>query len=74
MPRATARLSDEHANKLEAQLQQEVAELLALAESEARAEVPDGLSIPEELAIRQARLARIQDAKTRIEARAKAPA
>ena len=64
-------LSHEHAGKLEAQLQQEVAELLALAESEDRADVPDGLSIPSALAIRQERLARIGEAKAKIEARAK---
>ncbi len=63
-------LSYEHAGKLEAQLKQEVAELLALAESEDRADVPDGMSIPEELAIREARLARIQEARATIEARA----
>lgn len=62
-------LSYEHANKLEAQLKQEVAELLALAEAEDRSDTPDGLSIPEELAIREARLARIREAKARIEAR-----
>jgi transposase len=65
-------LSHEHAGKLEARLQQEVAELLALAESEDQANVPDGMSIPEELAIRQERLARIGEAKAQIEARAKA--
>jgi transposase len=64
-------LSCEHAGKLEAQLKQEVAELLALAESEDRADVPDGMSIPEELAIREDRLARIGEAKAKIEARAK---
>ena len=56
-------LSYEHAGKLEAQLKQEVAELLALAESEDLADVPDGMSIPEELALREARLARIQEAR-----------
>lgn len=65
-------LSYEHAGKLEAQLKQEVGELLALAESEDRADVPDGMSIPEELAIREARLARIQEARATIEARAQA--
>jgi transposase len=63
-------LSHEHAAKLEAQLQAEVAELLALAESAEKAELPDGMSIPEELAIRQARLQRIAQAKAKIEARA----
>lgn len=65
-------LSYEHAGKLEAQLKQEVAELLALAESEDLSDVPDGMSIPEELAIREDRLARIAEAKAKIEARAKA--
>jgi transposase len=64
-------LSYEHAGKLEAQLKQEVSEILALAESEDRADVLDGMSIPEELAIREARLARIQEARATIEARAK---
>jgi transposase len=50
-------LSYEHTGKLEAQLKQEVAELLALAESEDRADVPDGMSIPEELAEHAAKLA-----------------
>lgn len=63
-------LSYEHADKIEAQLKQEAAELLALAESEDRADVPDGMSIPEELAIREARLTRIAEAKAKIEARA----
>lgn len=63
-------LSYEHAGKIEAQLKQEVAELLALAESEDRADVPDGMSVPEELAIREARLTRIAEARARIEARA----
>jgi transposase len=63
-------LSHEHAAKLEAQLQAEVAELLALAESADQAELPDGMSIPEELAIREQRLQRIAQAKAKLEARA----
>jgi len=63
-------LSHEHAAKLEAQLQAEVAELLALAESADEAELPDGMSIPEELALREERLQRIAQAKAKIEARA----
>ena len=43
-------LSWEHAGKLEAQLRAEVADLLARAEAADEADVPDGLSIPEELA------------------------
>jgi transposase len=64
-------LSYEHACKLEAQLRAEVAQLMALAEAADRAEVPDGMSVPEELARRADRLARIAEAKARIEARAK---
>ena len=64
-------LSYEHACKLEAQLRAEVAELMALAETADQAEVPDGMSVPEELARREDRLARIAEAKARIEARAK---
>jgi transposase len=65
-------LSYAHAQKLEAQLQQEVSELLALAEAADQAEVPDGMSIPEELERREQRLARIREAKAIIEARAQA--
>jgi len=63
-------LSYEHANKIEAQLKAEVAKLLAQAEAADRADVPDGMNIPEELARRQTRLAAIAAAKTKIEARA----
>ena len=64
-------LSYEHAGKLEAQLKAEVAELMALAEAADTADVPDGMSVPEELARRAERLARIAEAKAAIEARAK---
>ena len=65
-------LSYEHATKIEAQLKAEVAELMARAEAADRAEVvADGMSIPEELARREARLAKIGAAKAKIEARAK---
>jgi len=64
-------LSWEHACKLEAQLESEVRELMALAEAADRAEVPDGMSVPEELARREDRLARIAEAKAAIAARAK---
>ncbi len=63
-------LSYGHAGKLEAQLQAEVAELMTVAEAADRADVPDGMSVPEELARRQTRLARIAEAKAAIEARA----
>ena len=42
-------LSYEHAGKIEAQLKAEVADLLAKAEAADQADVPDGMSIPEEL-------------------------
>ena len=64
-------LSYGHARKLEVQLQAEVAELMTLAEAADTADVPDGMSVPEELARRQTRLARIAEAKATIEARAR---
>jgi transposase len=64
-------LSYEHACKIEAQLKAEVAELLAKAEAADKADIPDGMSIPEELARREERLAKIAEAKAKIEARAK---
>ena len=63
-------LSWKHASKIEARLKAEVAELMALAEAADTADVPDGMSVPEELARREDRLARIAEAKTEIEARA----
>ena len=63
-------LSYEHASKIEAQLKREVAELLALAEAADKADIPDGLVIPEELARREQRLQAIAAAKAKIEARA----
>ena len=64
-------LSHEYAGKLEAQLKQEVAELLAKAEAADAADLPDGLSIPEELALREGRLKKLAEARAKIEARAK---
>ena len=64
-------LSYEHAGKIEAQLQAEVAELMAKAEAADQADVPDGMSIPEELARREQRLVAVARAKATIEARAK---
>src|SRR5690242_6483704 len=64
-------LSYEHAGKIEAPLQAEVAELMAKAEAADQADVPDGLSIPEELARREQRLTEIARARAVIEARAK---
>src|SRR6266487_1043316 len=64
-------VSYEHAGKIEAQLKAEVAELLARAESADKADVPDGMSIPDELARREDRLQKIAEARTKIEARGK---
>lgn len=64
-------LSYEHAGKIEAQLKAEVAELLARAEAADAADVPDGMSIPDELAHREERLAKLAEARAKIEARAK---
>jgi len=57
--------------KIEAQLKAEVADLLAKAEAADQADVPDGLSIPAELERREVRLAKLAEARTKIEARAK---
>ena len=64
-------LSYEHAGKIEAQLKAEVAELLARAEAADQADAPDGMSIPEELGRRNERLAKLAEARAKIEARAK---
>jgi transposase len=62
-------LSYGHAKKLEQQLKREVQQLLKLAEQADAADIPDGMSIPEELERREARLAAIAEAKQKIEAR-----
>jgi Holliday junction resolvasome RuvABC endonuclease subunit len=61
-------LSYQHAGKIEAQLQAEVAELLARAEAADKADVADGMSIPEELTRREKRLAKLAEARPKIEA------
>ncbi|WP_295401377.1 IS1182 family transposase [uncultured Thiocystis sp.] len=63
-------LSYGHAEALEVQLKAEVQELLALAEAADGANLPDGMSLPEELKRREDRLAAIAAAKVKIEARA----
>src|SRR6201746_1637374 len=63
-------LSHEYAGRIEAQLQAEVAGLMAKAEAADRADLPDGLSIPDELARREQRLTEIARARAIIEARA----
>jgi transposase len=64
-------LSHEHAGRLEAQLRAEAAELMAKAEAADRADGPDGMSIPDELARREDRLRSLAAARAKIEARAK---
>src|SRR5471030_675491 len=64
-------LSYEHAGKIETQLKAEVADLLAKAEAADQADIPDGMSIPEELERRKMRLEKLAAARATIEARAK---
>jgi hypothetical protein len=52
-------------------LKAEVADLMAKAEAADAADIPDGMSIPHELARREERLCKIAEARTKIEARAK---
>lgn len=61
-------LSYGHAQRIEAQLEAEVKELLARAQAADQEPLPEGLSIPEELKRREARLAAIGQAKAQIEA------
>ena len=63
-------LSWGHIKKIEAQLQQEVKQLMALAESEDRKNVPDGMDVPQEIARRQERLTALDEAKRKLEERA----
>ena len=64
-------LSWEHANKIEAQLREEVQLLLKLAEDSDSRPVNDGLDVPAEIARREQRLGAIAQAKTKIEQRAR---
>ena len=63
-------LSWKRACEIEARLRAEVAELMALGEAADGAEVSDRMSVPEELARREDRLAVIAAAKAELEARA----
>jgi hypothetical protein len=56
-------LSWAHANKIEAQLRQEVQTLLALAEDSYTQAVPDGMDVPAEIAGQEERLSAIAKAK-----------
>src|SRR5215510_8281549 len=64
-------VSYKHLLALQAQLRAEVEELFALSERAEQGELPDGLVASDEIAIRQARLARLAEAKAVLEARAK---
>jgi len=63
-------LSHGHIEKLEVQLKAEVQELLALAEAADQADIPDGVSLPEEIKRREDRLKVMAEAKAKIAARA----
>jgi transposase len=63
-------LSSDHACRLEKQLKEEVEALLRMAEEADRANVPDGMDVPEELERRKDRLEAIARAKEEIERRA----
>ena len=64
-------VSYKHLLALEIHLRAEVEELFALSERADQAELPDGLVLSDEIAMRQARLARLAEAKSVLEARAK---
>jgi transposase/IS5 family transposase len=63
-------LSWGHICKIEQQLREEVQQLMALAESQDRKKVPDGMDVPQEIARRQERLAALDEARRKLEARA----
>ena len=63
-------LSWGHIKKIEQQLRQEIQQLMALAESEDRKKVPDGMDVPEEIARRETRLVALDEAKRKLEERA----
>ncbi|MGL5719252.1 MAG: IS1182 family transposase [Alphaproteobacteria bacterium] len=63
-------LSWEHACKIEEQIKAEAVELLRLAESADKNDLPDGYDIPEELSRREDRLAAIAAAKAEMQKRA----
>src|SRR5271154_3260602 len=64
-------LSYEHAGKIEAQLKAEVADLMTKAEAADAADIPDGMSIPDELARREERLRKLAEAPGESAGRAK---
>jgi len=64
-------LSYAHATQLETQLKAEVQELFALAEAADQSLVPDGMSVPQEIARREDQIKAISAARVQIEARAR---
>jgi transposase len=64
-------VSYQHLLALESHLRAEVEELFVLSERADQGDLPDGLVVSDEIAIRQARLARLAEAKAVLEARAK---
>jgi transposase len=63
-------VSYKHLLALQAHLRAEVEELFALSERVDQGEMPDGLVLSDEIALRQARLTRLAEAKAILEARA----
>ncbi|MDL2226398.1 IS1182 family transposase [Deltaproteobacteria bacterium OttesenSCG-928-M10] len=63
-------MSYKYACELEKKLKLEVKRLMKLAESADESDIPDGMNLPEELKIREARLSKIAEAKAEIERRA----
>lgn len=64
-------MSWDHACKLEKKLQAEVDQLLLLAEQADNTSFAEGMCVPEELAIREKRLEKIAEIKTKIDQRAR---
>jgi len=71
MPSRAKRSATKGAGELIAHLQAEVEELFALAEHADQSPLPAGLDVAAEVALREERLARLKEAKTVLEARAK---
>ena len=65
-------LSHGHIEKIEPQLKTEVADLLAQAKKVDQSDLPDGMNLPGEIKRRQDRLAAMEAAKVKIQARATA--
>lgn len=64
-------MSYAHIKKLEEQLKEEVKKLMELAEEADNEKIPDGMNLPDEIALRCDRIKAIADAKAKIEMRAK---